>query len=198
MEVLDKRFKRDQLALKKKAWKAFIRLKREDEEDINQYIDKFEECYADLTKVGRDLDDETQSLQLMESAGLRDVLSQLVITGIDEERDDIFDQTKRAMRKYLGSEKAGISAKGDIKIKEEVFESVNEEALYARNNFYRPIGSHGNMRGGFRGGRSFQRARSTRVQVRSYVRGTTRGNLTVNSSSNTKEKEVMINRVKEK
>ena len=90
--------------MKKKAWKTFIRLKREDEEDIDQHIDKFEECYADLMKEGRDLDDETPALQLMESAGLRDELSQLVITGIDEEREDIFDQTKRAMRKYLGSE----------------------------------------------------------------------------------------------
>ena len=95
------------------------------------------------------------------------------------------------MRIYLGSERAGISAKGDIKIKEEVFKSINEEALYARNNFYRPIGSRGNMRGRFRGGESFQRARGTRVQVRSYGRGTTRNNLAVNSSSNTKEKEVI-------
>ena len=94
----------------------------------------------------------------------------------------------RARRKYLGSERAGISAKGDIKIKEEVFDGVNEEALYARNNFYGLIGSRDNMRGGFRGGRSFQRARSRRVQVRSYGRGTTRGNLAVNSSSNTKGK----------
>ena len=83
-------------------------------------------------KVGRDLDDETLALQLMESAGLRDELSQLVITGIDKESDGIFDQTKRAMRKYLGSERAGISAKEDIKIKEEVFESVNEEALFCK------------------------------------------------------------------
>ena len=101
LEVLDQRFKKDQLALKKKARKTFIRLKKEDEEDIDQYIDKFEECYADLMKVGRDLDDETLALQLMESVGLRDELSQLVITGIAEERDDIFDKTKRAMRKYL-------------------------------------------------------------------------------------------------
>ena len=100
-------------------------------------------------KVGRDLDDETLALQLMKSAGLREELSQLVITGIDEEREDIFDQTKRAMREYLGIERAGISAKGDIKIKEEVFESVKEEVLYARNNFCSPISSQGNMRGGF-------------------------------------------------
>ena len=119
LEVIDKRFKRDQLVLKKKAWKAFIGLKREDEEDIDQYIDKFEECYADLIKVGRDLDDETLALQLMDSAGIRDELSQLVITAIHEERDDIFDQTKQAMIKYLSSksERAGISAKGDIKEK---------------------------------------------------------------------------------
>ena len=44
-------------------------------------------------KVRRYLDDETPALQLMESAGLRDELSQLVITGTDEERHDIFDQT---------------------------------------------------------------------------------------------------------
>ena len=97
------------------------------------------------------------------------------------------------MRKYLGSERAGISAKGDIKIKEEVFESVNEEALYARTIFYRSIGGHGNVRGGLRGGKSFQRARCTagRVQVRSYGRGATRGNLAVNSNTNTNDKEVI-------
>ena len=151
-------------------------------------------------KVERDLDDETLALQLMESAGLRDELSQLMITGIDEERDDIFDQTKRAMRKYLGSERAGISAKGYIKIKEEVFESVNEEALHARNNFYRSIDSRGNTKGGFRDGKSFQRARGTagRVQVRSYGRGTTRGNLAVNSKRNTNEKEVIDKEIERK
>ena len=70
--------------------------------------------------------------------------------------------------------------------------------FFARNNFYRPIGSRGNMRGGFRGGRSFQRARSTNVQVKSYERGTTRGNLAVNSSSNTEEKEVIDKESEEK
>ena len=65
MEVLDKTFERDQLALRQKAWKTFIRLKRKDEEDIDQYIEKFVECYADLMKVGRDLDDDPLALQLM-------------------------------------------------------------------------------------------------------------------------------------
>ena len=69
------------------------------------------------------------------------------------------------------------------------------EALHEKNNFYRPIGSRGNMKEGFIGGKSFQRARGTteRVQMRSYGRGTTRGNLAMNSSGNTNEKEVADN-----
>ena len=68
-------------------------------------------------KAERHLDDEILALQLMESAGLRDEFSQLVITGIDEERDDIFDQTKRAMKKYFGSERTGISGREIFELK---------------------------------------------------------------------------------
>ena len=64
--------------------------------------------------------------------------------------------------------------------------------------FSRPIASRDNTRGGFRGGKSFQRARGTRVQLGSYGRGTMRGNLAVNSSSNTKEKEVIDKESKRK
>ena len=80
-----------------------------------------------------------------------------------------------------------------LQLNKKVFWSVNEEALYARNNFYRPIGGRCNVRGGFRGGKSFQRERGTagRVQLRSYGRGATRGNLAVNSNTNTNDKEVI-------
>ena len=39
-----------------------------------------------------------------------------MITGIDEEKDNIFDQRKRAMKKYLGSVREGISAKKILKL----------------------------------------------------------------------------------
>ena len=111
LKTLDERFKEDQLVLKKKAWHAFIKTKREQGEEIDKYIDNFEENVANLNKVGRDLDDETLALQLMENASLTDELSQLVLSGIDEKRDNIFDQAKRSMRKYLGSAKTGLSVK---------------------------------------------------------------------------------------
>ena len=117
-------------------------------------------------EVGRDGDDETLALQLKGSAGLKDELRQLLITSIGEERDHIVDQTKRAMRRYLGGERAGISAKGDREIKEEAFESENRESLYSRNNSYKLIGSRSSMRGRFRGGRFF---RGQEVQQEEYI-----------------------------
>ena len=103
LTVLDERFKEDQLALKKKAWHAFVNARREIDQEVDKYIDNYEENVANLRKLGRDLDDETLALQLMENASLTEELSQLVLSGIDETTQNIFDQTKQSMRKYLGS-----------------------------------------------------------------------------------------------
>ena len=149
LTVLDARFKEDQLALKKKAWHSFIKTKRTQGEEIDTYIDNFEENVTNLRKLGRDLDDETLALQLMENASLSDEMSQLVLTGINEKANNIFDQAKRSMRKYMGSNKTGLSVNKGVTVKEEAFntsyelenESYNgdEEVMYTnkrwRNNF---------------------------------------------------------------
>jgi len=47
-----------------------------------------------LRKIGRELDDETFALQLMESSNLSEELSsQLVISGINDKQPQIFEQT---------------------------------------------------------------------------------------------------------
>ena len=61
----------------------------------------------------------------MESAKLAEDLSQLVISGINDKQPEIYDQTKKAMRKYLGSERSGISIKERIKVKDEVLKSTS-------------------------------------------------------------------------
>ena len=86
-----------------------MNLKRETGQDIDEFIDKYDEACSNLRKAGRDLDDETYALQLMESSNLTDDLSHLVISGINDKQSEIFEQTKRAMRKYLGSDKSGLS-----------------------------------------------------------------------------------------
>lgn len=163
LAVLDERFQEDQLALKKKAWHAFINTKRETDQEIDKYIDNYEENVASLRKLGRDLDDETLALQLMENASLTDELSQLVLSGIDEKKDNIFDQAKRSMRKYFGSDKTGLSVKGNITIKEEAFnatEDDTEEAMYTYNRRARGSGrGRANTRGRGGGhGRGYQQS----------------------------------------
>ena len=125
--VLDKRFKEDDLAVKKKAWNYFVNLKREKDQDIDKFIDKFDEACSNLRKAGRDLDDETYALQLMESSNLTEELSDLVISGNNDKQPEIFEQTKRAMRKYLGSDKSGLSVTtAEKKVKNEVFVSEDD------------------------------------------------------------------------
>ena len=156
--VLDKRFKEDDLALKKKAWNYFVNLKRETDQDIDEFIDKFDEACSNLRKAGRDLDDETYALQLMESSNLTDDLSHLVISGINDKQPEIFEQTKRAMRKYLGSEKSGLSVTNTHqKVKNEIMITEDEddqhEAYYTYSRNPNQRGRRGGHRGAGRGGR---------------------------------------------
>ena len=159
LEVLDKHFKEDDLALKKKAGKKFIKFKRNKDQNIDEYIDSYDEACANLRKAGRDLDDETYALQLIESSNLTEELSQLVISGINDKQPEIFEQTKKSMRKYLGSDKTGISINEKVKVKDEVYVSENfyndEEALYNATRYHNFGGRKGRagQRGGSKGGR---------------------------------------------
>jgi len=106
-----------------------------------------------LRNAGRELDDETFALQLMESSNLSEELSQLVISGINDKQPEIFEQTKSTMRKYLGSDKTGLSVTEMVKEKERVFvsgEIDQEQAYYTGERYY----SQSGRRGGQRGGRS--------------------------------------------
>jgi len=155
LTVLDKRFKEDDLAIKKKAWNRFVNLKRGKEQDIDTFIDKFDEACSNLRKAGRALDDETYALQLMESSNLTEDLSHLVISGINDKQPEIFEQTKRAMRKYLGSDKSGLSVTTtEQKVKNEVFVSEDydqQEAYYVPSRNFNQRGRRGGYRGAGRG-----------------------------------------------
>ena len=164
--VLDKRFKEDDLALKKKAWNTFVTLKRETDQDIDEFIDKFDEACSNLRKAGRDLDEEIYALQLMESSNLSEELSQLVISGINDKQPEIYEQTKRAMRKYLGSEKSGLSIT-ERKVKAEVLlsENTEDEEVYYNSSRYN---NQRGRRGGYSGGRG---GRYNRGNFRKYGNG---------------------------
>ena len=136
LDVLDTRFKQDQLSLKKKAWQSFVSLKRHEDDDVDKFLDNFDQACANLKLSGRDLDDETFALQLLQSANLDEETSKLVVTGIDEEKPDIFGQTKKAMRKYLGSENTGLSTgRGRSNNREDIL--CSEDANFTSGGSFR-------------------------------------------------------------
>ena len=194
LKVLDERFQEDQLALKKKAWHAFINTKRDQEEEVDVYIDKYEENIANLRKLGRDLDDETLALQLMENATLSDELSQLVLSGIDEKQANIFDQTKRSMRKYLGSNKTGLSVKGNKVIKEEAFNTSQvydeEEATHTNNNFRRSRGDRKRPDARGRGAVNNQRGSNRPPQQKSNAQQRARFNANARQQGGARKREI--------
>ena len=55
LDVLDSRFKQDQLSVKKKAWQAFVSLKRDEDDDVDVFLDEFDQACANLKISGRDL-----------------------------------------------------------------------------------------------------------------------------------------------
>ena len=135
--ILDERFLLDDLSVKKKAWQAFLSIKKNEVDDIDTFIEKFDRACAELKIAGRDLDDEIYALQLLQSANLNEECSRLVITGIDEKKADvenIFEQTKKSLRKYLGSEISGVSTM--IKGSDEIFATEEEEAYTTNRGHY--------------------------------------------------------------
>ena len=158
-EILDERFLLDDLSVKKKAWQAFISIKRSEVDDIDTFIEKFDRACAELKIAGRDLDNEIYALQLLQSANLTEECSPLVITGIDENQADIFEQTKKSLRKYLGSEKSGVSTM--IRSNDDVFVSEEEAySTYRTNNAGTPGKRNFRSRGRGRTRGNFSRGRS--------------------------------------
>ena len=129
--------------MKKKAWHSYVHLKRSKDQSIDDFIDNYDQACAELRKAGSDLGDEISALQLIESANLTDDVGHLVISGIDEEKGEVLDQTKASLRKFMKSDQCGMS-----------FSSKDrEEDVYVTGRFENNYKSSGRGRGNFRGNR---------------------------------------------
>ena len=53
--MLDKRFKGDDLAMKKKAWNTSVNLKHQNEQDSEPFVDRFEKSCSNRQKQGETL-----------------------------------------------------------------------------------------------------------------------------------------------
>ena len=158
LATLDKSFKSDDLTLMHKSWSSFINLKRASSESMDSYIDMFERKIAELKRDGIDLPQKVLAMQLIDAANLEPKDVQMVLTGVDYQKpDDMFDQTKRAVRKFFGEQISGSHSKTPEEVEVKT-EDVNQASSHQKRGFSRGSrGRGGRGRAAGRGGGRNQR-----------------------------------------
>ena len=104
LKLLDKTFKKDDLTMLHNSWSSFIRLKRKKDEKMDEYITRYESKVTELKRELKNdnLPEKVYGMQLIDSARLSDKDRQLVLTGIDyEKEDEMLQQTITALRKFF-------------------------------------------------------------------------------------------------
>ena len=187
-QVLDKWYGKDDLSATFEAWKAFKNFQRNNDQNIEIFMSNYDRTVKELQKHGVKLPEVILGMQLLDSANLDIKEKQIVLTAVDyNEKGEIYDQMKRAIKKFIGN--ANIENDKMIKIKEEIFmtgdEMEEKEAFIAsRNNYrgrrpyrgsvennYRGGYSESNFRGGYKSGYRSTEGRGSDTRGRGLGRG---------------------------
>lgn len=170
LEELDKSFKKDNLSVVCEVWSDYINYKKGCE-TMSEYITEYEKRVSQLKREKITLPDVVLAMQLLNGCELEKKDRQIILTGVDYEKTDLFAQMKSSLRKFLGDSSPSKNIHqqdGDraISVKEEpvnVTEGNYEEGYYTRYN-----------RGGFQGG-AYSRGRTGRGGSYRGGRGRGRG-----------------------
>ena len=147
-QVLDKSYKKDDLSTVYETWKDFKNYEKKEEETMETFISNYDKKVKELKKQSIELPKVVLAMQLLDSANLGQKEKQIVLTGVNyNDKELMYDQTKSALRKYLGQQTLSQEQKSRISIKSEpVFNSqIEEETFLARRGDFR--GSRGGYRG---------------------------------------------------
>lgn len=96
IRALDKSFKKDDLTLMHQSWSEFIRFKRDDGEDINEFLNKYERKAAALRRDKIVLPESVLAMQLIDSANMDRKEVQMVLTAVDYGSEiTMYEQTQK-------------------------------------------------------------------------------------------------------
>ena len=124
-KVLDKIFLEDDLISLYETWKTFTHFVKTNQ-TIEEFIDLFDQNIKKLKLKGIELPQKVLALQILDAAKLEQNERQIVLTGVNfNEKEQMFDQMKIALRKYIGS--SSKSAEERPTVKEEVLHTTYNE-----------------------------------------------------------------------
>ena len=79
-------------------------MRRGTEEKMDDYVDRFERKMAELKRDDIVLPSKALAMQIFDAAKLSDKEIQIALTGVNYEEDiEMYEQSKRALRKFLES-----------------------------------------------------------------------------------------------
>ena len=140
---LDKHLGRDDLEVALEKFEDFEDYSRKSDESISQYIANFDQKYSRIRAENITLPPEILAFKLLRRAGISRSEKLLVLTGMNyTEKDGLFDQARKSLRKFVGEGSAG-GGKDVLGL---------DEAIKVEPAFIAETRAAGGWRGGFGAG----------------------------------------------
>ena len=165
---MDKHLGKDELTDGFEKFEDFENFQRSPDQNINEYIAKFDQKYKRLEKLDMKLPCAILAFKLLRKANITSNERLLVLTGMNyTEKNQLYEQAKRSLTKFKGQQGGSDRASAPVVKLEPAYITVSdhEEALVAAgysvrpppryNNSYR--GYHDNSYRGYHDGRNWGR-----------------------------------------
>ena len=125
IEYLDGIYEEDEMTNMWSKYKKFVRLKKEDDKPITEFIAEFETAYKEAKDNGCEVSDTVLALNLLESCRLSDTDEKFVLTAVDfksgKENNNCLEQVKKSLRKFQSRDRLATDR----------FHATDEEAFIA-------------------------------------------------------------------
>ena len=124
LTYLDTIYAEDDMMEAWKKYKEFVRLKKEKDQPINEFIAVFDGKYMKAKESGSDFSDTVLAFNLLEACELTDTDEKFVLTAVDfqkgKDEKNMLNQVKASLRKFQSRK----SIKSDVRMKLEVDETL--------------------------------------------------------------------------
>ena len=129
--ILDKFYKKDDLSVVCETWSRYKNLMKKESETMDQFLNEYEKNVKELKKEGITLPEVVLAMQLIDGAGLDKQDKQIVLTAVDySKKEDMYDQMKRALRKFFGEQGMSHKRRTETAIKEEIVNTAETEEVH--------------------------------------------------------------------
>ena len=106
IKFLDTIYAKDDMSDAWQKYNLFTDLKRKENQDIMEFISEWNNCLHKANKAGCEFSDVILGFKLLRDANLKEIESNLVLTGVDfqtgKDNEDLLEQVTNSLKKFKG------------------------------------------------------------------------------------------------